>query len=153
MPAGAVADHRPRPLTGWIHFTESDALVLAVVAGVGLRGGLSAALPVRGAPAFSLSPVALLVAVLWLVSYGVSAWRTPIPLPPPSTPACSPATKPAQRPAPAQGAAAADPAAACLHAAGRARGASAFSRLTLGMTARPAHRLAGGGVSATPFPA
>ncbi|MBT0962367.1 O-antigen ligase family protein [Denitromonas iodatirespirans] len=122
------------PLTGWIHVTESDALVLAVVAGVGLREAQAPPLPAHGAAAFRLSPIALLVALLWLASYGVSAWRTPVPLPPfdPSlfagykTPLNglrllkAPLLLLLLLP--------------CLHAAGRARGAGALDRLTLGMT-------------------
>ncbi len=122
------------PLTGWIHFTESDALVLTVVAGVGLREALAPSLPVRGAPAFRLSPVALLVAVLWLVSYGVSAWRTPIPLPPFDASLFAGYKTPLNGLRLLKAPLLLLMLLPCLHAAGRARGASAFSRLTLGMT-------------------
>ena len=70
------------PWTGWIHFTESDALVLAVVAGVGLREALKPAPNAATPRAFQAGPVALLLFLLVAISYGVSAWRTPIPLPP-----------------------------------------------------------------------
>ncbi|MFV0665077.1 MAG: hypothetical protein ACK5NS_15555 [Denitromonas sp.] len=122
------------PLTGWIHFTESDALVLAVVAGVGLREALAPPLPVRGAPAFRLSPVALLVAVLWLVSYGVSAWRTPIPLPPFDAALFAGYKTPLNGLRLLKAPLLLILLLPCLHAAGRARGAAALSRLTLGMT-------------------
>lgn len=122
------------PLTGWIHFTESDALVLAVVAGVGLRESLAPPLPVRGAPAFRLSPIALLIALLWLVSYGMSAWRTPIPLPPFDASLFAGYKTPLNGLRLLKAPILLLMLLPCLHAAGRARGAAAFDRLTLGMT-------------------
>jgi hypothetical protein len=70
------------PWTGWIHFTESDALALAVVAGVGLREALRPAPGPGEPPPWRAGPVPLLLFALLAASYAVSAWRTPIPLPP-----------------------------------------------------------------------
>ena len=122
------------PITGWIHFTESDALVLAVVAGVGLREALAPPLPAQGAPAWRLSPIALLVALLWLASYGVSAWRTPIPLPPFDASLFAGYKTPLNGLRLLKAPLLLLLLLPCLHAAGRARGAAALGRLTLGMT-------------------
>ncbi len=70
------------PWTGWIHFTESDALVLAVVAGVGLREAMRPLPSHAAGKAFRVGPAALGLFTLLAISYLVSAWRTPIPLPP-----------------------------------------------------------------------
>jgi len=70
------------PWTGWIHFTESDALVLSVMVGVGLRECLRPPTPAETGQAFRIGPVALLMFALVAISYAVSAWRVPIPLPP-----------------------------------------------------------------------
>lgn len=70
------------PWTGWIHATESDALVLAVIAGVGFRHAVKPLPRIEDRPAFKLSAVTLGVFGFLAASYAVSAWRTPVPLPP-----------------------------------------------------------------------
>jgi len=70
------------PLTGWIHFPESDALILSAVAGVGLREAFASPNPHPEGSMLRPTPVALLLFAWIATSYLVSAWHADAPLPP-----------------------------------------------------------------------
>lgn len=70
------------PFTGGIHFPESLALVLCLVAGVGFREALSPPVGHPRGSAFRTTPAALLLFSLISVSYVVSSVRGDATLPP-----------------------------------------------------------------------
>lgn len=70
------------PLTGWIHFPESLALVLCLVAGVGLREAIAPPPGHAEGSPLRVSPVALALFALVAVSYVVAGMRAHMPLPP-----------------------------------------------------------------------
>jgi len=122
------------PITGWIHFTESDALALAVVTGVGLREGLRPPLPNPSGRAFRVGPVALLMFALIAASYAISATRTPIPLPPFDPALFAGYKTPLNGVRLLKGCVLALALLPALQAVGRALGARAPARLAMGLT-------------------
>ncbi|MCB1959479.1 MAG: hypothetical protein KDE68_02965 [Rhodocyclaceae bacterium] len=70
------------PLTGWIHFPESMALVLTLVTGVGLREALRPPPPHADGSPFRATPAALLLFAVVTTSYIVSSIRGGATLPP-----------------------------------------------------------------------
>ena len=123
------------PWTGWIHATESDALVLAVIAGVGFRHAIKPLPRAADGSAFKLSAVTLALFGLLAVSVGVSALRTPIPMPPFDTALFAGYKTPLNGVRILKGFAWAILLAPALHAAGRVLGQRAVLLLSAGMIA------------------